>query len=72
MQLAREKTEINPQDTGAEPQPQSFGDKKVKDLIVDKKRSVEVPYTASLADTMNALMANRVVAVPVAAPPGHE
>jgi len=30
-----------------------------------------VPYTASLAQTMNSLVANRVVAVPVAAPPGH-
>ncbi|KAK6148979.1 hypothetical protein DH2020_016504 [Rehmannia glutinosa] len=46
-------------------------DKKVKDLIIDQKRLVEVPYTASLSDTMNALLANRVVAVPVAAPPGH-
>ncbi|XP_073274743.1 SNF1-related protein kinase regulatory subunit gamma-like PV42a [Primulina huaijiensis] len=36
-----------------------------------KRRLVEVPYTASLADTMNALIANRVSAVPVAAPPGH-
>ncbi|KAF6170583.1 hypothetical protein GIB67_037435 [Kingdonia uniflora] len=44
---------------------------KVKDLILDKKRLVEVPYTASLADTMNALVANHVVAMPVAAPPGH-
>lgn len=32
---------------------------------------MEVPYTASLAQTMNSLVANRVVAVPVAAPPGH-
>ncbi|PIN22039.1 5'-AMP-activated protein kinase, gamma subunit [Handroanthus impetiginosus] len=46
--------------------------KKVRDLMTDnKKRLVEVPYTASLSDTMNALMANRVLAVPVAAPPGH-
>ncbi|KAH6758724.1 Cystathionine beta-synthase protein [Perilla frutescens var. frutescens] len=46
-------------------------DKTVSDLITNKKRLVEVPYTASLADTINALMANRVVAAPVAAPPGH-
>ncbi|XP_027343458.1 SNF1-related protein kinase regulatory subunit gamma-like PV42a [Abrus precatorius] len=46
-------------------------EKKVKDLMVDKKRLVEVPYTASLADTMNTLVANKVVAVPVAAPPGQ-
>ncbi|MED6143587.1 SNF1- protein kinase regulatory subunit gamma-like PV42a [Stylosanthes scabra] len=46
-------------------------DRKVKDLMVDKKRLVEVPYTASLADTMNTLVANRVVAMPVAAPPGQ-
>ncbi|KAG7992594.1 hypothetical protein I3843_02G135300 [Carya illinoinensis] len=39
--------------------------------MVGKRRLVEVPYTASLAHTMNALVANKVVAVPVAAPPGH-
>lgn len=44
---------------------------KVSDVMpVDKRRLVEVPYTATLAHTMNALVANRVVAVPVAAPPG--
>ncbi|XP_042476223.1 SNF1-related protein kinase regulatory subunit gamma-like PV42a [Macadamia integrifolia] len=46
-------------------------EKKVKDLIVEKRRLVEIPYTASLSHTLNALVANRVVAVPVAAPPGH-
>ncbi|KAL4292207.1 hypothetical protein AHAS_Ahas18G0005000 [Arachis hypogaea] len=46
-------------------------ERKVKDLMVDKRRLVEVPYTASLADTMNTLVANRVLAVPVAAPPGQ-
>ncbi|XP_038877421.1 SNF1-related protein kinase regulatory subunit gamma-like PV42a isoform X1 [Benincasa hispida] len=46
-------------------------EKKVKDLMGEKRRLVEVPYTASLAQTMNVLVANRVVAVPVAAPPGH-
>ncbi|KAH0659184.1 hypothetical protein KY289_027932 [Solanum tuberosum] len=50
---------------------QMLKDKQVKDLIVDKRRLVEVPYTATLADTINTLMANKVVAVPVAAPPGH-
>ncbi|KAA8541924.1 hypothetical protein F0562_023076 [Nyssa sinensis] len=52
---------------------QRLGDKKVKDVVaMDKRRRlVEVPYTASLAHTMNSLVANRVVAVPVAAPPGH-
>ncbi|KAK2999369.1 hypothetical protein RJ639_024223 [Escallonia herrerae] len=48
-----------------------LSDQKVSDLTADKRRLVEVPYTASLAHTMNALVANRVVAVPVAAPPGH-
>ncbi|CAI9113976.1 OLC1v1037436C2 [Oldenlandia corymbosa var. corymbosa] len=72
MQAMKEKSEIDPQESShVEPRPQRIGEKKVKDLIVDKRRLVEVPYTASLADTMNALMANRVVAVPVAAPPGH-
>ncbi|KAK7325255.1 hypothetical protein VNO77_29414 [Canavalia gladiata] len=46
-------------------------EKKVSDLMVDKKRLVEVPYTASLAHTMNTLVANKVLAVPVAAPPGQ-
>ncbi|XP_068636421.1 SNF1-related protein kinase regulatory subunit gamma-like PV42a [Aristolochia californica] len=45
--------------------------KTVRDLISDKKKLVEVPYTASLAHTMNALVANNAVAVPVAAPPGQ-
>ncbi|KAA0044456.1 SNF1-related protein kinase regulatory subunit gamma-like PV42a [Cucumis melo var. makuwa] len=49
----------------------AVGEKKVKDLMGDKRRLVEVPYTASLAQTMNVLVANHVVAVPVAAPPGH-
>ncbi|XP_009786045.1 SNF1-related protein kinase regulatory subunit gamma-like PV42a [Nicotiana tabacum] len=52
-------------------QHQMLKDKQVKDLMVDKRRLVEVPYTATLADTINTLMANKVVAVPVAAPPGH-
>ncbi|XP_058112055.1 SNF1-related protein kinase regulatory subunit gamma-like PV42a [Magnolia sinica] len=48
-------------------------EKTVSDLIMDgnRRRLVEVPYTASLTDTMNALVANDVVTVPVAAPPGH-
>lgn len=51
---------------------QKLREKKVSDvLMADKRRLVEVPYTATLAHTMNALVANRVVAVPVAAPPGH-
>ncbi|PIN16293.1 5'-AMP-activated protein kinase, gamma subunit [Handroanthus impetiginosus] len=53
------------------PQLQRVRDKKVKELISDKRRLVEVPYTASLADTMNTLIANGVMAVPVAAPPGQ-
>lgn len=48
-----------------------LNEKKVKDLMVNKKRLVEIPYTASLAQTMNTLVANKVVAVPVAAPPGQ-
>ncbi|XP_054782596.1 SNF1-related protein kinase regulatory subunit gamma-like PV42a [Prosopis cineraria] len=46
--------------------------KKVKDLIADKKRRlVEVPYTASLSQVMSTLVENKVLAVPVAAPPGQ-
>lgn len=50
---------------------QRLRDKHVSDLMVGSRRLVEVPYTASLAHTMNTLVANKVVAVPVAAPPGH-
>ncbi|XP_014500534.2 SNF1-related protein kinase regulatory subunit gamma-like PV42a [Vigna radiata var. radiata] len=46
-------------------------EKTVKDMMVDRKRLVEVPYTASLAQTMNTLVANKIAAVPVAAPPGQ-
>ncbi|GLT74353.1 hypothetical protein SLA2020_461570 [Shorea laevis] len=49
---------------------QRLVDKTVKDLM-GKQRLVEVPYMATLGDTMNTLVANEVVAVPVAAPPGH-
>ena len=50
---------------------QRLRDKKVADLMGNKRRLVEVPYTATLAHTMSTLVANQVVAVPVAAPPGH-
>ncbi|XP_075512610.1 SNF1-related protein kinase regulatory subunit gamma-like PV42a [Primulina tabacum] len=53
------------------PQLRRLREKKARDVTTEKRRLVEVPYTASLADTMNALMANRVSAVPVAAPPGQ-
>ncbi|KAL4179819.1 hypothetical protein AMTRI_Chr13g121990 [Amborella trichopoda] len=43
----------------------------VRDLMERKRRLVEVPYTASLTDTINALVANDIVAIPVAAPPGR-
>ncbi|XP_042415356.1 SNF1-related protein kinase regulatory subunit gamma-like PV42a [Zingiber officinale] len=44
----------------------------VREFVRDKQRRlVEVPYSATLADTFNALLANRVSAVPVAAPPGQ-
>lgn len=67
MQLTREF-----QPTKHSPEAHWLRDKKVKDLMeTNKRRLVEVPYTASLAHTMNALVVNRVVAVPVAAPPGH-
>nr|GMC68841.1 SNF1-related protein kinase regulatory subunit gamma-like PV42a [Ipomoea batatas] len=54
-----------------EAQPKRLAEKKVMDLMHDKRRLVEVPYTATLADAMNTLLANRVAAVPVAAPPGQ-
>eukprot|EP01018_Ginkgo_biloba_P015687 Gb_14242 [translate_table: standard] len=43
----------------------------VKDLIHTKRRMVEVPYTASVSDTLNTLLAYNILAVPVAAPPGQ-
>ncbi|GMH14293.1 hypothetical protein Nepgr_016134 [Nepenthes gracilis] len=46
-------------------------DKIVKEIVQKKRRLVEVPYTASLAHTLKALVANRVVAAPVAAPPSR-
>ncbi|CAO2037236.1 unnamed protein product [Urochloa humidicola] len=46
-------------------------ERKVVDLARAKRRLVEVPYTATLAHTTNALLAARVSAVAVAAPPGH-
>lgn len=62
-----------PREGGDQAIPRELGDAKVRDLIalLGKRRLVEVPYTASLSHTMNALVANRVVAVPVAAPPGQ-
>uniref|UniRef100_A0A7N2LQ35 Uncharacterized protein n=1 Tax=Quercus lobata TaxID=97700 RepID=A0A7N2LQ35_QUELO len=66
MQQTRE---LNSSSSSAENQ--RLRDKHVRDLMVEKRRLVEVSYRASLAHTMNALVANRVVAVPVAAPPGH-
>lgn len=44
---------------------------KVLDLILHKHHLVEVPYTTTLARTINALVANCIVAVLVAAPPGR-
>ncbi|KAI3761514.1 hypothetical protein L1987_51932 [Smallanthus sonchifolius] len=52
-------------------EPQRLKHKKVKELVAVNRRLVEVPYTATLAHTLNTLVANQVVAVPVAAPPGH-
>ncbi|CAL4889838.1 unnamed protein product [Urochloa decumbens] len=46
-------------------------ERKVVDLARAKRRLVEVPYTATLAHTANALLAAGVSAVAVAAPPGH-
>ncbi|KQJ93420.1 hypothetical protein BRADI_3g04490v3 [Brachypodium distachyon] len=46
-------------------------ERKVLELARGKRRLVEVPYTATLAHAANALLAGRVSAVTVAAPPGH-
>ena len=46
-------------------------ERKVVELARAKRRLVEVPYTATLAHAANALLAGRVSAVTVAAPPGH-
>ncbi|CAA3010349.1 SNF1-related kinase regulatory subunit gamma-like PV42a [Olea europaea subsp. europaea] len=68
--MQMQATEIE-QIHGSIHQPYRLRDKKVSDLIPDKRRLVEVPYTASLADTINALMNNRISAVAVVAPPGN-
>ncbi|XP_020242981.1 SNF1-related protein kinase regulatory subunit gamma-like PV42a [Asparagus officinalis] len=44
---------------------------RVQALVAHKRRLVEVPYTATLSHTVNVLVANNIVAVPVAAPPGR-
>ncbi|KAF7078249.1 hypothetical protein CFC21_082719 [Triticum aestivum] len=46
-------------------------ERKVVELARAKRRLVEVPYTATLANAANALLAGRVSAATVAAPPGH-
>jgi CBS domain-containing protein len=41
-------------------------------LVKEKQRRlVEVPYTASVAESLRAMQAHNILAVPVAAPPGH-
>ncbi|KAF8025371.1 hypothetical protein BT93_F2266 [Corymbia citriodora subsp. variegata] len=58
--------------TGSSSSPkQRLREQRVGHLVLHKRRLVDVPHTASLADTMNALVTNRVLAVPVAAPPGR-
>jgi hypothetical protein len=44
---------------------------KVQELVQHKGRLVEVPYTATVGDTLNSLLAKNILAVPVAAPPGQ-
>ncbi|KAK4763967.1 hypothetical protein SAY87_013405 [Trapa incisa] len=46
-------------------------DKKVRDLVITKRELVEVPHTTTISEAMTVLVSNRVLAVPVAAPPGH-
>eukprot|EP00249_Psilotum_nudum_P012499 c23821_g1_i1 orf=388-1515(+) len=43
----------------------------VQQLVTGKGRLIEVPYTASVSDTLNAMLAHNILAVPVAAPPGQ-
>ncbi|MCO5600877.1 hypothetical protein L7F22_054994 [Adiantum nelumboides] len=44
---------------------------KMQQLVAGKGRLVEVPYTASVGDTLHSMLAHNIVAVAVAAPPGH-
>jgi CBS domain-containing protein len=44
---------------------------KVQELVQHKGRLVEVPYTATVGDALNALLAKNILAVPVAASPGQ-
>ena len=71
MQQMKEQNKPGGEATMQRSESMRLKERKVRDLMVDKKRLVEVPYTASLAHTMNTLVANKVVAVPVAAPPGQ-
>ncbi|KAI6689938.1 hypothetical protein NL676_026766 [Syzygium grande] len=49
---------------------QRLREEPIRDLILHKRQLVDVPYTASLAETMSALVINRVLAVPVAGAAG--
>jgi CBS domain-containing protein len=43
----------------------------VQQIVEHKPRLVEVPYTATVNDALNTLLAKNILAVPVAAPPGQ-
>ncbi|KAL3677531.1 hypothetical protein R1sor_027479 [Riccia sorocarpa] len=43
----------------------------IEQIMLNKKRLIEVPYNASVKDTLNAMHAHDILAVAVAAPPGQ-
>lgn len=42
----------------------------VHQLVEHKHRMVEIPFTATVGDTLNTLLVKNILAMPVAAPPG--
>jgi hypothetical protein len=44
---------------------------KVQQVVQHGNRLVEIPYTATVNDALNTLLAKNILAVPVAAPPGQ-
>ena len=44
---------------------------KVQQIVQHGNRLVEIPYTATVNDALNTLLAKNILAVPVAAPPGQ-
>lgn len=66
-----QQVSASPSDQHYQFQKQHLRDKKVRDLVLTKRDLVEVPHSSTVSEAMTTLVAHRVLAVPVAAPPGH-